>query len=49
MMERLPFVKLEDLVMLTEEDFGELVECYLKGHPEMKGMVVYDDKALGGL
>jgi hypothetical protein len=45
-MERLPFVKLEDLVMLTEEDFGELVEVYLLAHPDMKGQVVYDDKVL---
>ena len=45
-MERLPFVKLEDIVMLSEEDFEELIKCYLESHPDMKGMVVYEDKEL---
>ena len=39
---RIPFVKVEDLVIIDEAVFGELVRVYLEAYPELKGQVSED-------
>lgn len=39
---RIPFVKVEDLVIIDEVVFGELVRVYLEHYPELRGQVSED-------
>ena len=39
---RIPFVKVGDLVIISEEVFGELVRVYLEKYPDLRGQVSED-------
>ena len=42
-LDHIPYVKVEDLVIITEEVWGELVKCYLEAHPELRGQIEEDE------
>lgn len=42
-LDRISYVKVEDLIIITEEVFGELVRVYLDAHPSLKGQIAEDD------
>lgn len=49
---RISFIKVQDMIMVSEEVWEELIECYLSSHPDLRGHVGYDDpdfreKAMG--
>lgn len=43
-MDKISFMKIDDIVITTEEVWGELIKCYISVHPDFKGKISYEDK-----
>lgn len=45
-MDRIPFVKIDDMVIVGEDVWGELIKCYISVHPDAKGRISYEDESI---
>ena len=45
-MDKIPFVKVDDMIIVEEDVWGELLTCYIKANPDIKGDISYKDEAI---
>jgi hypothetical protein len=43
-MDKIPFMKIDDLVITDEETWGELIACYIEVHPDAQGHISFEDE-----